>query len=300
MQHRRIKLQKKAVMGDTVVDDTGLVNLISVNEYRHSGLDMVDILFDKVIALSLQKEIQFDTVVKMATHHGKYLIFRTWDCFPDRFHSNLKYYYLEVTDKVQEDEQLIFSMKHTALDFWRRVKFNPCIGRGKHRQVIEVQCQREYEGKGAYPSYVMSGVINGFPEMVEKKGLRDVVDNPLVCGIFAWPRGGGWYGPYLQNEFWCDLNTYVIAAYAGNPHRTEEEIFLEYACKKMGMDLENARKFYTLCTEKIPEAILRGRYIEAYDVTLHEEAAPCENWIRDDRIGGLRQLNVVFFIFGNK
>lgn len=230
---------------------------------------------------------------EVCVRHGKYLIFRTWDCFPDRFHSNPEYY-LEVTDKVQEDERLIFSMKHTALDFWRRVKFNPCIGRGKHRQVIEVQCQREYEGKGAYPSYVMSGVINGFPEMLEKKGLRDVVDNPLVCGIFAWPRGGGWYGSYLQNEFWCDLNTYVIAAYAGNPHRTEEEIFLEYACKKMCMDLENARKFYTLCTERIPEAIMRGRYIEAYDAALHEEAAPCENWIRDDRIGGLRQLNVVF------
>ena len=29
------------------------------------------------------------------------------------------------------------------------VPFNPCIGIGKHQQVVEVQCQREYEGKGA-------------------------------------------------------------------------------------------------------------------------------------------------------
>ena len=57
-----------------------------------------------------------------------------------------------------------FSIKHTALDFWRHVKVNECLTRGKHPQIIEVQCQREYEGKGAYPNYVMDGVINGFEE----------------------------------------------------------------------------------------------------------------------------------------
>ncbi len=229
---------------------------------------------------------------EICVKHGKYLIFRTWDCFPDRFHADLEYY-LDVTDQIEPEERLIFSIKHTALDFWRRVRFNPCIGKGKHRQMIEVQCQREYEGKGAYPSYVMDGVINGFSEMREKKGLKDVVDNPLICGIYAWPRGGGWFGPYIQNEFWCDLNTYVIAKFAQEPHRTEETIFLEYACDKMGMDPENARKFHALC-KKIPDAVLYGRYIEAYDVQLEEKICPSGLWLRDDRMAGLRQLDDIF------
>lgn len=230
---------------------------------------------------------------EICVRHGKYLIFRTWDIFPDRFHADLEYY-LDVTDQIERHDKLIFSMKHTKLDFWRRVKFNPCIGMGQHGQVIEVQCQREYEGKGAYPMYVMNGVINYFTELKEPKGIKDVIDNPLFQGIFAWSRGGGWGGPYIQNEFWCDLNAYVIGMYGKDPSRTEEEIFLGYARQEMGMDQENARKFYELCSKKIPEAVLHGRGIEAYDLSLNEELMPCGLWIRDDRIAGLRQLNKVF------
>ena len=42
--------------------------------------------------------------------------------------------------------------------------FNPTLGIGRHRQIVEVQCQREYEGKGAYPNYVVKGVVEGFEE----------------------------------------------------------------------------------------------------------------------------------------
>ncbi len=224
--------------------------------------------------------------------HNKYLVFRTWDCFGDKFHANPDYY-LDITNRIEPCEKLIFSIKYTAFDFWRRVKFNQCLGIGKHQQVIEVQCQREYEGKGAYPNYIMNDVINGASELKEKKGLKDIMDNPLICGIYAWSRGGGWRGPYIKNEFWCDLNAYVISQYAQNPTRTEEEIFEEYATKTMGMDKENAKKFHNIC-KKSSDAILRGRYIEGYDKSLNEDIMPCKNWIRDDDIGGLRQLNEVF------
>lgn len=224
--------------------------------------------------------------------HNKYLFFRTWDCFPDRFHADLQYY-LDVTNRIEPCGKLVFSIKHTALDFWRRVKFNPCIGEGKHRQIIEVQCQREYEGKGAYPSYVMDGVINGFSEIKDKKGLRDFCSNPLICGIYGWSRGGGWFGPYIKNEFWCELNSYVISHYAQNPNREEKDIFFEFAKIKMGLDENGAEIFYQLC-KKASDAVLHGRYIEAYDKTLNEEIMPCNNWTRDDKLGGLRQLNDIF------
>lgn len=64
-------------------------------------------------------------------------------------------------DRVEPHPNLLVAVKHTQLDYWRTVPFNPTIGIGHHRQIIEVQCQREYEGKGAYPNYVGQGVING-------------------------------------------------------------------------------------------------------------------------------------------
>ena len=230
-------------------------------------------------------------VAEVCKKHGKYLIFRTWDLFPDRFHADAQYY-LDVTERIEPCDKLIFSIKHTALDFWRRTKFNPCLGKGRHRQIVEVQCQREYEGKGAYPSYVMDGVINGFSENKQKIGLKDIIDNPLICGIYTWSRGGGWFGPYIKNEFWCDLNTYVIAKYANNPQLSEKEIFTEFAMRKMGMDNENADKFHALCL-KSADAVLHGRYIEAYDKSLNESLMP-SLWMRDDSTGGLRQLGTVF------
>lgn len=268
-------------VGETYLHDTpyhtgnGAVNYGDIEKEKETFIELIKFLREEI-----------------CIKHNKYLVFRTWDCFPDRFHANPEYY-LDVTNAIEPSDKLIFSLKFTALDFWRRVKFNECIGIGKHYQVIEVQCQREYEGKGAYPMYVMDGVINSFPELKERKGLKDVADNPLVCGIFAWSRGGGWCGPYIKNEFWCDLNAYVICSFAQNPKCNEEEIFFEYAETKMGLDHKNAILFHELCL-KIPEAVLHGRYIEAYDVTLNESIMPCGNWIRDDRIGGLRQLNPVF------
>ena len=46
-------------------------------------------------------------------------------------------FYLNVTNAVQPHPRLVFSIKHTALDFWRRVALNPTLGIGQHRQVVE-------------------------------------------------------------------------------------------------------------------------------------------------------------------
>lgn len=223
--------------------------------------------------------------------HNRKLIFRTWDCFPDRFHADVDYY-LSVTDRIEPHGNLLFSIKHTALDFWRRVKFNDCLAKGKHRQVVEVQCQREYEGKGAYPSYVMEGIIASFEEYEPPVSLRDIATDDRISGIFAWPRGGGWFGPYPRDEFWSDLNAYVIGKYAENPTRTEEDIFFEYTRKYMKLSAPDSKIFRTICRLS-QTAILKGRYIEAYDSRFHGRIMPCANWMRDDRLGGFGQLSEV-------
>lgn len=62
-------------------------------------------------------------------------------------------YYLNVSDPIDPHPLFYFCIKHTAGDFWRFSDFNEQLAIGKHAQVVEVQCQREFEGKGAYPTY---------------------------------------------------------------------------------------------------------------------------------------------------
>lgn len=229
---------------------------------------------------------------EICVRHQQWLMFRTWDIFPDKLHARVDHY-LQVESQIEPHEKLVFSIKHTALDFWRRVKFNPCLLQGRHRQIIEVQCQREYEGKGAYCNYVMDGIINGFEENAEKIGLKDVLCHPLIVGVYSWSRGGGWYGPYIQDELWPDLNAYVLAQFVANPVRCEAEIFTDYAVNILKLDVADAEKFRRLALLSA-RAILKGRQCEAFDSPVLKEAIlPTACWMRDDRLGGVQQLKMV-------
>ncbi len=228
---------------------------------------------------------------EVCVRHGRQLFFRTWDIFPDKLHASAEHY-LDVTGRIEPHPGLAFSIKHTALDFWRRVKVNQCLGQGAHPQIIEVQCQREYEGKGAYPNYVMAGVIDGFEENECPLGVRALLKDPKILGVYSWSRGGGWYGPYIGDELWPDLNAFVLARFVKDPARSEEEIFCDYAVQVLGLSAEDAVRFRRLCLLSA-EAVLRGRYCESFDRVLKEAVLPVANWMRDDRLGGRHQLDVV-------
>lgn len=220
----------------------------------------------------------------------KDIIYRTWDF--GYFHTNPEYY-LEVTNQVEVHPNLYFAIKHVAGDYHRTIPFNPLLGIGKHKQIVEVQCQREYEGKGAYPNYIANGVINGFEE--EKKSLnmhslKEFLKSPLFAGIWTWSRGGGWVGPYIKNELWCDLNTYVLCKWGQNPARTEEELFNEFAIKIGVADtsLNDFRRLALLSSD----AVVRGRGSLIYPINVW--------WTRDEFIGGMDELKSDFeYIYKN-
>lgn len=224
--------------------------------------------------------------------HDKCVIFRTWDCFKDRFHTNLQYY-LDVTENIHPHEKLIFSIKHTSLDFWRNTEFNKVLGKGHHKQIVEVQCQREYEGKGAFPNYIMKGVIDGFEELAPKKGIKDIIGNDLVCGVYTWSRGGGWYGPYIKDEFWIDLNVFVIANWFFDTSKSEEEYFRQYCRAKLSLSKKDALKFRKICLLS-SEAVLKGRYCKVFDLAHLGKRVPTDLWMRDDCLGGMDELEHIF------
>ena len=165
---------------------------------------------------------------EVCVKRNKKIFYRTWSF--GGMHDDTDYY-LKVTSQVEPHPNLIFSIKHTKGDFQRTNDFNPTLTLGKHQQIVEVQCQREYEGKGAYPNYIMKGIIDGFEEYSHNKPqphfacLKDIKGNENIAGILSWSRGGGWAGPYISNEFWCKLNAWVLSNWVANTGQTETQVF---------------------------------------------------------------------------
>lgn len=181
---------------------------------------------------------------EVCVKRGKRLLYRTWDF--GQMHDRPDYY-LSITDRIEPHPDLFFSIKYQLGDFHRLSRFNPCLGIGRHPQVVEVQCQMEAYGKGAFPYYTAQGAIEGWEEYASipgSRGIRDLVGTPYLAGVWTWSRGGGWGGPRIPNEFWCELNTYVVAKWAQNPARTEEDVFNEFAREIAGIrDAPNLARF---------------------------------------------------------
>jgi len=147
--------------------------------------------------------------------------------------------------------------------------FNPTLGIGKHRQIVEAQSRMEAYGKGAHPYYSAYGVINGWPETkyeiidghftgkmndpANPRDVKDILSKHLLCGVNTWSNGGGWQGPYITNEIWTDLNTYVVSHWAQDTKRTEEELFYEFASKRniTGMQADIFRQLALLTIEGV-------------------------------------------------
>lgn len=197
---------------------------------------------------------------EICVKRNKNLIFRTWVAF-DVDLAN----YQRVSNGVEPHQNLTISIKHCEGDFHRANHFSKVIGQGRHKQIVEVQCAREYEGKGAYPNYIANGLIEGFEEhadMPQEKinNLREFTEKhpELYAGIWTWSRGGGWEGPYIKNELWCELNAWVMAQWAHDPSQSEETIFNRFAVEKLQLTPADVQKFRKLCLLSA-NAVIRGR-----------------------------------------
>jgi hypothetical protein len=211
---------------------------------------------------------------------NRMVFYRTWD-FGEHFHNNPAYY-LRVTDAIDPHPCLIFSVKHQKGDFHQLTPFNPTLMIGRHRQIVEIQCQREGYGKGAHPYYIGKGVIEGWEEMErlmkpgDPRGLQDVIHHPLCAGTWTWSRGGGWNGPYIVNEMWCAQNAAIIAAYSRNPSQSEAQLLAAYA-RAIPLS-ESDVIHYCAMQEFSPRAVLRGQL-----TTLDAQIDVW--WTRDDKLG---------------
>jgi hypothetical protein len=215
---------------------------------------------------------------EVCVQRKKQLVFRTWLSFD----TDLKTY-LAVSAAVEPHPNLVFGVKHCEGDFHRGRRFSKVLGQGRHPQLVEVQCAREYEGKGAYPNYIANGVIEGFEEhrntmpADKMKSIRELTEKhpDLFAGIWTWTRGGGWFGPFIKNELWPDLNAWVMAQWAKDTTQSEESVFNRYATERLGLKGDDVAKFRRLALLSA-EAVVRGK------TTTRGELQPW--WSRDDGI----------------
>jgi hypothetical protein len=222
---------------------------------------------------------------EVCVKRDKQLIYRTWSWGGIGLHTKPETY-LSVTDAIEPHPKLVISIKHAKGDFVRGVPFNPTLGIGKHRQIAEVSCnQAGLYGKNAHPYYIGQGVIDGWEEMGEsKRGLRDLVGSPQFAGVWTWTGGDGWGGPYITNEFWVNLNAWVIKQFGLQPWRTEPELFEEYCRDHLKLDPEATRRFRELCL-LATSATYRGQQ------SFHFSIRPF--WCRDDFLAAPNLQEVV-------
>lgn len=106
------------------------------------------------------------------------------------------------------------------------------------------------------------------------------VDGNLV-GVFIWPRGDSWAGPYLSNEFWPDLNGYIIREFAKRPTLTDKQLFEEYCENELKISKEDTEKLYELCLLSA-DATFTG----AQSAIIHLRPW----WQRDDKLTSIFKL----------
>lgn len=233
---------------------------------------------------------------KVCKEYHKKIFYRSWGFGKFQYDPD---YYLKISNSIEVNPYFYFCIKHTEGDFHRTFPFNQCLNIGKHRQVVEIQASREYEGKGAYPNYIADGVINGFEEFKwlmkedQAQSLKDVINCPdsLICGIWTWSRGGGWGGPYINGEngpdgetkikggceLWPDVNAYVVTQWAKDTSYSDKYYALKYAKEELHMSEKDAEIFYEILIMSARAILLgRGRNTSAYEWDVF--------WTRDQNI----------------
>jgi hypothetical protein len=238
----------------------------------YTGHTVVDKKIDDAYFRNMQRLIE-ETRRVVVDECGCTLIWRTWDLGNDGFHANPAVYD-RILEGVQDRRGLIFSIKFTQTDFWRYNDFNPMIGRGNVRQIVEFQCAREYEGKGAFPDYM------GPDHATAMRRARDLG----ASGVWIWDFGGGWGGPFLKSDRWVRLNIEATTELAKNPDASPRDLAEHWAAKEFGP--KAAPKIADMLMLS-GDCVRKCIYIAPY-AREHKGWLPSRNLMRDDIIRGER------------
>lgn len=248
-------------------------------------------------------ELFYDLVVRDL---GKRLIVRAWNVRPGGMHDDP-----ELANRVAEslpgspdDDRLVLSFKFTHTDFWRYQQWNPASLRCGDRPVIyELQCQREFEAKGAIPNWQaplwqqgpspeeitnnQATRVRGQSKPIEPDhqapiaGLAEVQKNVNLAGLWAWVRGGGWGGPFIREESWVDANVTLVPQLADNPELDTDAAAMVWVKDRLPVD-DDAAAGVVEVLKASTEVVRKAMYVRPYAIKRQDPWHPAGDWIQDD------------------
>lgn len=221
---------------------------------------------------------------RVVAEMGKTLIVRGWNVRPGGLHDTPGLCE-QVVGALPEDDRLILSFKFTHADFWRYQRWNPASLRCGDRPVIyELQCQREFEGKGALPNYQPPLWRDGMGEVGGAMGLAEAAKHVNLAGLWAWVRGGGWGGPFIAEETWIDANAWAVPQLAADPAADAMQLAGQWADQRLSIETAPARSVLMDVLDHSPEVVRKLFYIGEYARRRDDPWYPSGHFIQDDLI----------------
>ena len=228
---------------------------------------------------------------------GKRLILRAWNVRSGGMHDSADLC-RQVAEQFDdglgpsdgERRPLVWSFKFTQTDFWRYQPWNEsslvASTVGRWPIIYELQCQREFEGKGGIPNWQVPLWRDGAPECGEQDvhGLAQVASKVTLAGLWAWVRGGGWGGPFVDSEAWIDANVFAVPILAERPDADREELARNWIRQRLSIDQPDLSNAIKRILETSPEVVLHAIYIAPYAAIQTDSWNPNGQWIQDDLV----------------
>ncbi|MEO0514666.1 MAG: hypothetical protein AAF086_05155 [Planctomycetota bacterium] len=227
----------------------------------------------------------YDTVVEK---HNKRLIARAWNVRPNGMHDSAELVG-RIADRLPgsaDDDRFVLSFKFTQTDFWRYQPWNDAsLACGGRPIIYELQCQREFEGKGGVPNWQVPLWRDGYPETAERSlvhGLADAAREANVVGLFAWVRGGGWGGPFVKDEAWIDANAFAVSRLADDMELDAAQLARDWVAERLDIDAPEVADVLVRILEASPEMVRQAFYIGPFAQGKSTAWHPAADWIQDD------------------
>ena len=232
---------------------------------------------------------------------GKKLILRGWNLGDGLMHEDPAVA-AEVAAGLPGDPgdgSMVLAFKHTAGDFRRDRSWNAsAYASGGWPVLFELQCQREYEGKGGIPNWQVPQWVHGDPHAPPLKrdggvipgGLLEASRRLNLAGVLSWVRGGGWGGPFASDPSWIDANAWAVPRVVEALFRGEEDpaagLAAAWATQRLGLG-EGAAAAVAEVLEASPEMVRRAFYFRtdhAPDPADPDARPATSRWVSDDLV----------------
>lgn len=220
--------------------------------------------------------------------HNKRLIARAWNVRPNGMHDAV-----DLTKRIVDrlpgdpaDDRFVLSFKFTQTDFWRYQPWNEAsLSCGGRPIMYELQCQREFEGKGGVPNWQVPLWRDGYPETADKSkvnGLAEAAGKVNLVGLLAWVRGGGWGGPFVKDESWIDANVFALPRLADDLTADPAQIARDWVAERLQIKDPAAAEVLVRILEASPEMARQAFYLGPFAEQKADAWHPAADWIQDD------------------